>query len=528
MKELNQAIEQLLIQLHGIWIRRRYVIITAWLICPAAWFAIYKMPPVYQADARVYFDTQSILEPLLRGLTVNRNAEMEVQALARLVLTRPNLENVARKTDLGKVALSSKDFEKVVDDLEKSIKLTVQGGRREVNIYTVSYENSDPQLALKVVQEMLSVFIETRLGTNRSDQLSAERFITAQIEEYERRLIEAERKRSEFRRNQMTILEGGEANYYNRISQAEAEKSSAELEIQQLQQRIISAKRDINELTSLGGEGRAPSTQFDARIAEVRSTLSTLKLRFTENHPDVVEFTRLLEQLEQQRKDEIALLKETGGMSETNAALLMQSPLYQSLVTSISSFESEIVSKKILINKLEETIQTLRNSLHLIPQVEAEFAALNRDYDTNRAQYETLLSRRESAEMARKVDSTESEGQFRVIDPPRVPMLPSGPKRLVFYTLALFAGIGAGVGMAFLRNLLSPVLTSAAQLRSISAFPVFGVVSHTNKKQIQKVSRTHLFYFIMLSGMLLMVYMGLMVNELLFGKPAAMLLRVIQ
>lgn len=528
MKELNHAIEQLLIQLHGIWIRRRYVIITAWLICPAAWFFVYKMPPVYQADARVYFDTQTILAPLLQGLTVNRNAQMEVQALSRIVLTRPNLENVARKTDLGKVALSTKEFERVVDELERKIKLTVQGGQREANIYTISYENSNPQLALSVVQEMLNVFIETRLGTNRADQLSAERFITAQIEEYELRLIEAERKRSEFRRNQMMVLEGGEANYYNRISEAERQRATAQLEIQQMEQRIVSAKRDLDQLTNLGADGREPVTQFDARITEVRNTLSTLRLRFTESYPDVVEYSRLLEQLEQQRAEEIALLKRTGGMSESNAAILMQSPLYQNLVTTISNLESEIVARNILINKLDETISTLRNGLHLIPQIEAEFAALNRDYDTNRAQYETLLSRRESAEMARKVDSTESEGQFRVIDPPRVPMLPSGPKRLIFYTLVLFAGIGAGIGMAFIRNLLSPVLTSALQLRSISDYPVFGVVSHTNKKQINKVSRTHLFYFLILSGLLMMMYFVIMVNEMLFGKPAEVLLRIIQ
>lgn len=528
MKELNLAIEQLLIQMHGIWIRRRYVIITAWLICPLGWYYVYKMPPVYQGEARVYFDTQTILEPLLRDLTVSTNSQQQVQALARTVLTRPNLEKVARQADMDRNAPSPKEFERIVDGIERDLKLNLGGsGRYATNIYTLTYENSNPQTALNVVQEMLNVFIESRLGSSRADQQSAERFLTNQIADYEQRLVEAERKRSEFRQNQMNMLSGGEASYYSRISSQEALLAQTQLEIQELEIRRDGLQRELRSLTSMSQDGKQPVTQFDSRINESKAMLDDLLMRYTENHPDVIEVSRLIERLEKQREDELAMLRELGASGGDNTAL-MQSSLYESLITSISELESEITSRRFRLVSIKESIADLRSRMHLIPEIEAEYAALNRDYEINKSNYETLLTRREAAEMSRKVDATESDMQFRIIDPPRVPIEPSGPNRILFYTAVLLLGVGAGLAMALLRNLISPVLTNALQLRSICSYPVFGVVSHTSKQLIVRQIRLHFVYFVMLSGLLFTAYAGLVGNELLFGKPAAMLSRALQ
>jgi hypothetical protein len=107
-------------------------------------------------------------------------------------------------------------------------------------------------------------------------------------------------------------------------------------------------------------------------------------------------------------------------------------------------------------------------------------------------------------------------------------MEPSGPNRILFFSAVLLIGVGAGVAMALLRNMISPVLTNSLQLRNISSYPVFGVVSHTSKHLIVRQARLHFLYFVLLSGLLLTAYVGLVGNEVLVGKPAAMLSRVLQ
>ena len=111
MKELQQAIEQVRTYIQGVWLRRRYIVITAWLICPVGWVYVYNMPPTFEANAKLYVETSTVLEPLLRGLALRTNSEDEIKLMARTLLSRPNLEKIARATDLDIQAKDEKAFE---------------------------------------------------------------------------------------------------------------------------------------------------------------------------------------------------------------------------------------------------------------------------------------------------------------------------------------------------------------------------------------------------------------------------------
>ncbi|MCH8538655.1 MAG: chain length-determining protein, partial [Alkalimonas sp.] len=285
-------------------------------------------------------------------------------------------------------------------------------------------------------------------------------------------------------------------------------------------------RSELARLTDGAEGGRDPSTQHDERLAELRTQLDNLRMRFTDNHPDVRETLLLIERLEQQRQEEIDTLRRiaAGGSLDTN---LSQNELYVRLMTAISELEGELASRRVRLANHESRLEELRNRMDRVPQIEAELTGLNRDYNITRTKYEQLLSRRESAELSRRVDDSEMDMQFRIIDPPRVASRPAGPNRQLYYSMVLFFGVGAGVGIAFLRNLISPVLTNTLQLKSISSFPVFGVISHINRESIVWQVRKHFIYFILLSGALLGMFFFLMGNELMLGRPAEALVRLL-
>ena len=528
MKELQQAIEQLQTYLQGVWLRRRYIVITAWLICPVGWFFVFNMPPTYKANAKLYVETTTILQPLLQGLALRTNSDDEIQLMARTLLSRPNLEKIARATDLDILATTDKEFEELIDKLQKTITISASG--RE-NIYLISYSNPQPQLALKVVQETLNNFVEGQLGSSRADTQTAERFLNSQIADYERRLMEAELRLSDFKKNRLNLLPGNESDYYSQINSEKKKLEEARLTLLELETRLASAKSQLvgeepvfGVMPFSGSAGR-PATQFDERIRMLQSQLDNLLIRFTEFHPDVLETKRLLQQLEQQRDEELEQLAQYSAEQPGQNSNLNQNAVYQELRISVSRLETEVASVKVRVKTFEDNVEALVSKLNLIPEIEAEFTGLNRDYDITKSKYEALLARRESAELARRAGASEQNVQFNVIEPPRVPLAPSGPNRILFYTLVLIVGIGAGIVMAFLRSLVSPVLTRASQLQSITDFPVFGVVSHTNKSSIVRQVRLHLLYFFLLAAALLFSYVLLLTNELLFGRSAELLSR---
>ena len=57
-----------------------------------------------------------------------------------------------------------------------------------------------------MVQTILTIFIESKVGTNRTDMENARVFLQQQIASYERQLREAEARRAEFRVKYVDLL----------------------------------------------------------------------------------------------------------------------------------------------------------------------------------------------------------------------------------------------------------------------------------------------------------------------------------
>lgn len=98
---------QLLSHLSSAWQYRWYGIATAWLICLAGWIGVGAMPDVYQSEAKVYIDTDTLMRPLLKGLAVSTDPDQQVSVMLRTLVTRPNIEQVVRLTDPNAASMSA-------------------------------------------------------------------------------------------------------------------------------------------------------------------------------------------------------------------------------------------------------------------------------------------------------------------------------------------------------------------------------------------------------------------------------------
>lgn len=181
----------------------------------------------------------------------------------------------------------------------------------------------------------------------------------------------------------------------------------------------------------------------------------------------------------------------------------------------MSKLQSEVASLEVKETDLQNKIAELESKVDLIPQIEAESSALNRDYGITKKKYEELLSRREAAGLSRRAEVSAEELQFRIIEPPLAASSPSGPNRLILYTAVLLAGFGSGVGVAFLVSQLSPILIRPKQLNSLSDYPIWGTVSHLNIVNIQKKNKFRLLIFALSCGMILLQYGILVAAEVM-------------
>jgi len=508
---MQEIIEQVVDYLKGIWLKRRFIIISTWLICPLAWFSISQLDNVYESEARVYADTQSILGPLLKGLTVETNPEVQIRLMIKTLLSRPNLERITRMTDLDVQANTPEEYEGLIEDLKSNIVIRKTGGRRE-NIFTITYQNTDPEMAKNVVNSALTVFIENTLGENRNDSNSAQKFLDTQIKDYENRLLAAESRLTDFKQKYSGVLPDQYGGFYQKLNVVKEQLKIVELSLLEQQTQLKSAKAQL--VASPSGSSNPQNkiknsnsiqTTYDERISELEATLDSLQLRYTEKHPDVIEVNRRLAHLNEQRKKEIDEYLTATKDGDTSKISTSQNPVIQQLQIQVNQLENQVASTNVRAEDYREQVKELESKIHILPEIEAELTSLNRGYEITKTKYEELLNRKETAQLAQQADETTNPIQFRVIDPPRAPTEPSGPKRILFLIAATIMGFGIGVGLSLLFSQINPVVTSSSQVSKATGIPVFGIVSAADNLGLQQWHRRKTIIFIISNSVLLVM-----------------------
>lgn len=474
---------------YALWKRRWIVLLVAWAVAIPGWLIVASMPSIYQSSSRIYVDTTSVLRPLLRGIAVQSNLQTQVQLMKQTLLSRPNLQEVARKTDYDLTVHSDAQMEALLDRIQSST--TVASNRQD--IFYLSYEDRDPQRAHDVVQALLTIFVESNLGESRQEMDSAEEFIDKQIADYEARLEEAEDRLARFKQDNMDVVlgDGGylsRANAANNlVRQLEQSLSVAIAQRNLLRQELQNIPKTLPG--ELGNSGPPDNTEY--RIVELEAQLRELLSRYTEKHPDVVSVQRQLDDLMAKQEASLVAIAEAddaAGPGEEGADYGEPNPIHGQVKLRLIEVETQIEDLRRRAASARAEAEALAAKAGEVPQVEAEFKRLNRDYGIIKARHDELLSRRESARMSRSRDAVGQEVQYRLIDPPVVASQPIGPNRPLFLMAVLVFAVTAGMGTALVLTILDTTFSSYAELRDFTRLPVLGSVSDTRQRSITRIA----------------------------------------
>jgi polysaccharide chain length determinant protein (PEP-CTERM system associated) len=469
---MEELIKQLLSSVRGIWQYRWQALAVSWMVALGGWIKVYSLPDDYQTTARIFVDTQSILKPLLAGMTSVPNIEQQVSIMSRTLLSRPNVERVMRMVDLDINAISAREREAQVDELMAKIRIS---GTNSYDIYTITYHNKNPKLVRDVVQSLLTIFVEGSFSGKKSDSQKAVQFIDEQIRSYEEKLVAAENLLKDFKLKNSSLLPRQGIDYSGQMSIAADVLNAAKLELEEAQQVRKAIKAQIDgDAPILDVDSSAASIQnpeIDGRISAVNKSLDMLRLQYTELHPDIVAAKRLVAQLEQRKIDDSKLRQPDSDPGKH------YSPMLQQLKVAETEADAKLAAIRVRVAEYSARSARLQAQTEAVPEVESQLAQLNRDYQVNKDNYEKLVSRREAAKLSGELSSTTEMMTFKIIDPPTVPLTPVGPKRAFMYSAVLLAALLAGPAAALLISQVRPTFASPAALRLATGLNVLGTVA---------------------------------------------------
>ncbi len=449
---------------------RWHALCIAWLVCLAGWLVLATLPDRYVSKARIYIDTETILGPLMKGLAVSPDFGHQVEMMRRTLLSVPNIEELIRMTDLDHTLRSEVERIELIEMLSRSIRLRTQGA----SLFEVSYEHEDPRLAQRIVDSILQIFVEQNLGHSQRDVEEAREFIDKQIVDYEEKLRQAELAVAKFQKEHADEL-GGVDRSLRVLGQREVELRRLNTEIEsaiwrrdQLKAEIASTPATV-AASAVAAEGRLSSAQI--RLQSLAQELESRLLVYTERHPEVVALQSLIAQTKER------ITKEQAGAVAGGTGTRVANPRHGELVDELKRVEGAIRDLERRLELAEEEIEALSKTVASVPEVEADLTRLTRDYSVMLAQYEQLIQRRESADLAKDLDSDISRIEYRIIDPPTVPLKPIGPARTLYMATILLVGFGCGIVFAVARQLLSGSFLTVDQLKSTFDLPILGGVA---------------------------------------------------
>jgi polysaccharide chain length determinant protein (PEP-CTERM system associated) len=476
---LQEIIANVLNHLQGMWRYRWWANAVGWLVLVGGWIYVSSVPNVYLASTRVFVDTSSLLKPLMQGLTATRNTLSEAQLVNQAMLTRPNLEKVAYRTDLALRVQTPSQMEELVTNLQERIR--VKGGRE--NVFTIEYEDVNREKAREVVAAVLDTFVEGALGNEGDDADVTKRALASEIDVHEKRLRDAENALARFKQDNLGYMPDQFGDYYKRLQTAVSAVTTSQDKLRQVTERRDELKRQIQGespvfgIMSVTGAQGAGCSQ-NAQIQQLDTELAGLRVNFTDKHPRVVSLEETIAHLQEECKKESEAARAGAAVARPpTSEPLEANPVYQSLRIQLSTAEVELAELRAQLSSGQEEVARLHRDVDRITEVEAQLKQLNRDYEVVQTRHQELLKRREDLQAKMRLDPVTDGVKYRRLEPPFAAAEPVGPNRPLLLAAVVAAAFAVGGALAFGLNQLRPVYFDRESLRHAVPFPILGSIS---------------------------------------------------
>jgi uncharacterized protein involved in exopolysaccharide biosynthesis len=331
----------------------------------------------------------------------------------------------------------------------------------ESNAFSVSYVNSDPQLAQAVTEQLVQMFLDYSRATRTEQATGTSEFLELRAEDARTRILELDRLLADFRGRYSSALPETRARIQQSLERTERELDAFELQILVAEER----ERALDlQLQQINPNLFDPAGDWRAELAAMRAELAEARQRYTENHPDVRRLTRAIEAMSA-RTD---LEPEFAGAPDN--------PEYIAVASQLDTVRQQLGILRANAARSRLQIAEYESGLEIAPEVEREYSQLTRDYGFAQERLKEIEDSLAEARLAQVLETEQRGLRYSLIRPPDRPSRPSSPNRLGIILLGIVLGGAVSVGLAALRESADPTVRSARDLLEITDIAPLGAV----------------------------------------------------
>lgn len=447
--------------------RKWWIIVPAVLITITMSFVSVQLPKYYRSQTLILVDPQKVPADYVKA-TVSSDVTDRLQTISQEILSRTRLQKIVDQFGLYKDQKGRLSQEDIIEMMRKDIKVEVvtENTRNKTSAaFQISYVGKDPALVQQVTRQIASLFIEENLKVRQDQAQGTDSFIESELNKAAQALQEQENKIRAFKARNLGSL---------------PEQQQANLQVLGQFQGLLQANSDAigraqqqktyleSLLGSMEKRGASPIMKpgFQAGLDNRRAELVAAEEKYTPNHPDVVRL----------RKEVEALEAKAATLAKTEAENAASTERPDQLKSQLLALDQDIKDRTRRQAEMEARIRGLQGRIDMLPNVEQQFSEINRDYLTSKANYESLLAKKNSSGMAAEMERHAKGEQFRILDPANFPEKPFKPNLLQLNLLGLVGGIVIGSGLGMLFEFKDPSLHSDKDLAFLVPMRVLGTL----------------------------------------------------
>ncbi len=236
-------------------------------------------------------------------------------------------------------------------------------------------------------------------------------------------------------------------------------------EIRRAEAELAAAKAGKVLVPDTGGRPRTSGPEMQ-RLMQLQAELQEVKARYTDSHPEVVKKSR---EVNEQRQKAAA---EQAGVPTDLPSAGSGEEAKKARITKAQARLDDLLRQKVDVEK-----QSIKK-----PQLQREYAELSLAASTYQSELRELYSRRETTRRERTVAANRFQENFQLVDPARVPEIPTEPDR----NKMMITGIGLtavlGLLLAAIREAMRQVFVDATEFEEQTGLQVFAVLPNIKKE----------------------------------------------
>ncbi len=449
--------------------KRRYLVISVALgILSLLTWGSFIWPKTYESSSNIIIDKSGISNPL--GDT-SKQDEDRLLYIQNTIMSRSFIEQVIKKIGLDKYTKNEAQYNGLVATIKKNLKLTI-GGAGSVGLppgqdyFTVAYRGRDPKGVMNFVDVLVKELISENAGLQRSEAIGAYNFIDDQLSLYKKQIDDTDKAIQEFRAKHPNMIPQNDGTIVGRIENYQTAQINATIELKELQRRRENLQKQLS------GEKEMTAGRLD----QLNNELTLLLTKYTEDYPEVIKVRNEIREIQKRRSQSTKTDPENSAGDGAGSEMKALNPAYQQIKEDLLKTDTEIDSLKARLSELANQQSEERSMLGQMPKEQEEWKKLQQDQSTYQKVYDDLLQKREGARVSKNLENTDKTMNFRIFDPPSMPVVPVSPNRVILILVGIVLGIAAGVGSAVGLDKLDHSFKEEETVRDVLKLPVLATI----------------------------------------------------